>query len=132
MAIFGTFYHKLGNVWPQEYIADNGEVFYLRRRAGEQLVFIAAGRRQVADELADNKTLFCHSERSEESLSQSTVNAVAVVEYPATAQTDADGNEHCTIEREDTLLHLNANECRLGGSKQTWHERRKIIDNIKS
>ena len=48
-----------------------------------------------------------------------------------TAQTDADGNEFCTIEREDTLLHLNANECRLGGSKQTWHERRKIIDNIK-
>jgi hypothetical protein len=42
MAIFATFYHKLGNVWPQEYIADNGEVFYLRRRAGEQLVFIAA------------------------------------------------------------------------------------------
>ena len=109
MAIFGTFYHKLGNVWPQEYIADNGEVFYLRRRANEQLVFIAAD------------TLYCAEGKKNN----------AVVEYSATAQTDADGNEFCTIEREDTLLHLNANECRLGGSKQTWHERRKIIDNIK-
>lgn len=131
MAIFGTFHHKLGNVWPQEYIADNGEVFCLRRRTGEQLVFIAAGRRQVADELADNKTLFCHSERSEESLSQSTVNAVAAVEYPAVAQMDSDGNEHCTIERAGRLLRLNAKECRLGGCELGWHERRKIIDNIK-
>lgn len=109
MAIFGTFYHKLGNVWPQEHIADNGEVFYLRRRAGEQLVFIAAD------------TLYCAEEKKNN----------AVVEYPATAQTDADGNEFCTIEREDTLLHLNANECRLGGCELEWHERRKIIDNIK-
>lgn len=109
MAIFGTFYHKLGNVWPQEYIADNGDVFYLRRRAGEQLVFIAANILYCAEGEKNN----------------------AVVEYSAIVQIDADGNEFCTIEREDTLLHLKANECRLGGSKQTWHERRKIIDNIK-
>ena len=109
MAIFGTFHHKLGNVWPREYIADNGEVFYLRSRAGEQLIFIAGDTLYHANGEKNN----------------------AVVEYSATVQTDADGNEFCTIEREDTLLHLNAKECRLGGSKQTWHERRKIIDNIK-
>ena len=109
MAIFGTYYHNLGNIWPREYIADNGEVFYLRNRTMEQLIFIAGDTLYHANGEKNN----------------------AVVEYSATAQTDADGNEFCTIEREDTLLHLNANECRLGGSKQTWHERRKIIDNIK-
>ena len=109
MAIFGTFYHKLGNVWPREYIADNGEVFYLRSRAGEQLIFIAGDTLYHANGEQTN----------------------AVVEYSATAQTDADGNEFCTIERAGIRLYLNAKECRLGGSKQTWHERRKIIDNIK-
>lgn len=109
MAIFGTFHHKLGNVWPREYIADNGEVFYLRRRAGEQLVFIAADILYCAEGKKNN----------------------AVVEYPAVAQMDADGNEHCTIERAGRLLRLNAKECRLGGCELKWHERRKIIDNIK-
>ena len=109
MAIFGTYYHNLGNMWPREYIADNGEVFYLRKRTMEQLIFIASDTLYHANGEKNN----------------------AVVEYSTTAQTDADGNEFCTIEREDTLLHLNANECRLSGSKQTWHERRKIIDNIK-
>lgn len=128
MAIFGTFYHKLGNVWPLEFIAHNGEVFYLKSRTKERLVFIAACRRQVADELADNKTLFCHSERSEESLSQSKVNAV--VEYPAVAQMGSDGNEHCTIECAGSQLRLNAKECRLGGSRLSWQERKRIIDCI--
>ena len=125
MAIFGTFYHKLGNVWPQEYIADNGEVFYLRRRAGEQLVFIAANEfeKEMLRFDQHDKTKFCYR--------QSTVNAVAVVEYPAVAQMDSNGNEHCTIERAGRLLRLNAIECRLGGSRLSWHERRKIIDNIK-
>ena len=109
MAIFGTFYYKLGNVWPLEYIADNGEVFYLRRRAKERLVFI------VAD------TLYCAEGKKNN----------AVVEYPAVAQMDADCNEHCTIERAGRLLRLNAKECRLGGCELGWHERRKIIDNIK-
>ena len=109
MAIFGTLHHKLGNVWPREYIADNGEVFYLRRRTGEQLVFIAAD------------TLYCAEGKKNN----------AVVEYPAVAQTDADSNEFCAIERAGIRLYLNAKECCLGGSKQTWHERRKIIDNIK-
>ena len=109
MAIFGTFHHKLGDVWPREYIADNGEVFYLRRRAGDQLVFIAADILYCADGEKNN----------------------AVVEYSATAQTDADGNEHCTIECAGRLLRLNAKECRLGGCELEWHERRKIIDNIK-
>ena len=109
MAIFGTFYHKLGNVWPQEYIADNGEVFYLRRRAGEQLVFIAADILYCAEGEKNN----------------------AVIEYPAVAQMDADSNEHCTIERAGGLLRLNAKECRLGSCELEWHERRKIIDNIK-
>jgi hypothetical protein len=109
MAIFGTFYHKLGNVWPQEYIADNGEVFYLRRRAGEQLVFIAANILYSAEGEKNN----------------------AVIEYPAVAQMDADCNEHCTIERAGRLLRLNAKECRLGSCELEWHERRKIIDNIK-
>lgn len=109
MAIFGTFHHKLGNVWPREYIADNGEVFYLRRRADEQLVFITAD------------TLYCAEGKKNN----------AVVEYPAVAQTDADCNEHCTIERAGRLLRLNAKECRLGGCELEWHERRKIIDNIK-
>lgn len=109
MAIFGTFYHKLGNVWPQEYIADNGEVFYLRRRTKQQLVFIAADTLYHANGEKNN----------------------AVVEYSAIVQIDADGNEFCTIEREDTLLHLKANECRLGSCELEWHERRKIIDNIK-
>ena len=81
----------------------------MRRRIGEQLIFIAGDTLYHANGEKNN----------------------AVVEYSATAQTNADGNEFCTIEREDTLLYLNANECRLGGSKQTWHERRKIIDNIK-
>lgn len=110
MAIFGTFYHKLGNVWPQEYIADNGEVFYLRRRAGEQLVFIATDILYCAEGEKNN----------------------AVIEYPAVAQMDADCNEHCTIERAGRLLRLNAKECRLGSCELEWHERRKIIDNIKS
>lgn len=131
MAIFGTFYHKLGNVWPLEYIAHNGEVFYLKSRTKERLVFIAACRRQVADELADNKTLFCHSERSKESLSQSTVDTVAVVEYLAVAQMGSDGNEHCTIECAGRQLRLNAKECRLGGSRLSWEERKRIIDCIK-
>ena len=109
MAIFGTFYHKLGNVWPREYIADNGEVFYLRRRAGEQLVFIAANILYCAEGEKNN----------------------AVIEYPAVAQMDADCNEHCTIERAGRLLRLNAKECRLGSCELEWHERRKIIDNIK-
>ena len=109
MAIFGTFYHKLGNVWPREYIADNGEVFYLRRRAGEQLVFIAANILYCAEGDKNN----------------------AVIEYPAVAQMDADCNEHCTIERAGRLLRLNAKECRLGSCELEWHERRKIIDNIK-
>ena len=109
MAIFGTFYHKLGNVWPQEYIADNGEVFYLRRRAKQQLVFIAADTLYHANGEKNN----------------------AVVEYSAIVQMDADCNEHCTIERAGRLLRLNAKECRLGCSEPTWHERRKIIDNIK-
>lgn len=109
MAIFGTLHHKLGNVWPREYIADNGKVFYLRRRSKEQLVFIAADTMYHANGEKNN----------------------AVVEYSAIVQIDADSNEFCTIEREDTLLHLKANECRLGGSKQTWHERRKTIDDIK-
>ena len=125
MAIFGTFYHKLGNVWPQEYIADNGEVFYLRRRAGEQLVFIAANEfeKEMLRFAQNDKTKFCYR--------QSIVNAVAVVEYPAVAQMDSNGNEHCTIECTGRLLRLNAIECRLGGSRLSWHERRKIIDNIK-
>ena len=109
MAIFGTFHHKLGNVWAQEYIADNGEVFYLRRRAGDQLVFIAADILYCAEGEKNN----------------------AVIEYPAVAQMDADCNEHCTIERAGRLLRLNAKECRLGSCELKWHERRKIIDNIK-
>lgn len=38
---------------------------------------------------------------------------MAVVEYPAVAQMDSDGNEHCTIERAGRFLRLNAIECRL-------------------
>ena len=94
---------------PREYIADNGEVFYLRRRAGEQLVFIAANILYCAEGEKNN----------------------AVIEYPAVAQMDADCNEHCTIERAGRLLRLNAKECRLGSCELEWHERRKIIDNIK-
>ena len=94
---------------PREYIADNGEVFYLRRRAGEQLVFIAADILYRAEGEKNN----------------------AVIEYPAVAQMDADCNEHCTIERAGRLLRLNAKECRLGSCELEWHERRKIIDNIK-
>ena len=108
MAIFRTLHHKLGNVWPREYIADNGEVFYLRRRTGEQLVFIAAD------------TLYCAEGKKNN----------AVVEYPAVAQMDADSNEHCTIERAGRLLRLNAKECRLGGGTLTWQERRDIIADI--
>ena len=63
MAIFGTFYHKLGNVWPQEYIADNGEVFYLRRRAGEQLVFIAAGCLLSANEFEKEILRFAQNDK---------------------------------------------------------------------
>lgn len=111
MAIFGTFHHKLGNVWPREYIADNGEVFYLRNRTGKQLVFIAA---ETLNQVGKEKN-----------------DTTAVVEYPATALTDADGNEYCTIEHADALLCLNAQECRLGCSEPTWHERRKTIDDIK-
>lgn len=111
MAIFGTLHHKLGNVWPREYIADNGKVFYLRRRSKEQLVFMAAETlNQVGIE--ENDT-------------------TAVVEYPATALTDVDGNEYCTIERAGTQLCLNAKDCRLGGCELKWHERIKIIDDIK-
>jgi hypothetical protein len=44
---------------------------------------------------------------------------------------DAECNEHCTIERAGRLLRLNAKECRLGSCELEWHERRKIIDNIK-
>lgn len=109
MAIFGTFHHKLGDVWPREYIADNGEVFYLKSRTKEHLVFIAADILYCAEGKKNN----------------------AVVEYPAVAQMDADCNEHCTIERAGRLLRLNAKECRLGGCELGWHERRKIIDNIK-
>lgn len=109
MAIFGTFHHKLGDVWSREYIADNGEVFYLRRRAGDQLVFIAVD------------TLYCAEGKKNN----------AVVEYPAVAQMDADCNEHCTIERAGRLLRLNAKDCRFGSCELEWHERRKIIDNIK-
>jgi hypothetical protein len=109
MAIFGTFYHKLGNVWPREYIADNGKAFYLRRRTKQQLVFIAADTLYHANGEKNN----------------------AVIEYPAVAQMDADCNEHCTIERAGRLLRLNAKECRLGSCELEWHERRKIIDNIK-
>ena len=109
MAIFGTYYHNLGNMWPREYIADNGEVFYLRNRTMEQLVFIAGDTLYHANGEKNN----------------------AVVEYSATAQTDADGNEFCTIERAGIRLYLNAKECRLGGCELEWHERRKIIDNIK-
>ena len=111
MAIFGTFHHKLGNMWPQEYIADNGKIFYFKKRTSKQLVFIAAEALHHAKKEKNNTT--------------------AVVEHSATAQTDADGNEFCAIEREGTLLHLNARNCRLGGSKLTWHKRRKIIDYIK-
>ena len=96
-------------MWPREYIADNGEVFYLRRRAGEQLVFIAYN------------ILYCAVVEKNN----------AVIEYPAVAQMDADCNEHCTIERAGRLLRLNAKECRLGSCELEWHERRKIIDNIK-
>lgn len=109
MAIFGTFYHKLGDVWPQEYIADNGEIFYLRRRTCKQLVFIAAD------------TLYCAEGEKKN----------AFVEYPAVAQMDSDGNEHCTIECAGRLLRLNAKECRLGGCELKWHERKRIIDGIK-
>ena len=109
MAIFGTYYHNLGNMWPREYIADNGEVFYLRNRTMEQLIFIAGDTLYHANGEKNN----------------------AVVEYSATAQTDADGNEFCTIERAGKRLYLNAKECRLGGCELEWHERRKIIDNIK-
>ena len=109
MAIFGTFHHKLGKVRPQEYIADNREVFYLRRRIGEQLIFIAGDTLYHANGEKNN----------------------AVVEYPAVAQMNADCNEHCTIERTGRLLRLNAKECRLGSCELEWHERRKIIDNIK-
>ena len=111
MAIFGTFYHKLGNVWPQEYIADNGEVFYLRKRTGKQLVFIAA---ETLNQVGKEKN-----------------DTTAVVEYSTTAQTDAYGNECCTIERAGVQLHLNAKECRLGGGTLPWQERRDIIDDIK-
>ena len=111
MAIFGTFHHKQGNVWPREYIADNGKVFYLRRRSKEQLVFVAAETlNQVGKE--ENDT-------------------TAVVEYFTTAQTEAYGNECCTIERAGVQLHLNAKECRLGGGTLPWQERRDIIDDIK-
>ncbi len=109
MVKFGTFHHKLGNIWPREYIADTGEIFYLRRRTGELLVFIAGDTLYHANGEKNN----------------------AVVEYSATAQTDADGNEFCTIERAGTLLHLKANECHLGGCELTWKERRRIIDDIK-
>ena len=109
MVKFGTFHHKLGNIWPREYIADTGEIFYLRRRTGEQLIFIAGDTLYHANGEKNN----------------------AVVEYSATAQTDADGNEFCTIERAGTLLHLKANECHLGGCELTWQERRRIIDDIK-
>ena len=111
MAIFGTFHHKQGNVWQREYIADNGDIFYLRKRTGEQLVFIA-----------------------DETLSQTEKeknDTTAVVEYPATALTDVDGNEYCTIERAGTQLCLNAKDCRLGGCELKWHERMKTIDDIK-
>ena len=111
MAIFGTFHHKQGNVWPREYIADNGEVFYLRNRTGKQLVFIAA---ETLNQVRKEKN-----------------DTTAVVEYFTTAQTDAYGNECCTIERAGVQLHLNAKECRLGCSEPTWHERRKTIDDIK-
>ena len=109
MAIFGTYYHNLGNVWPRGYIADNGEVFYLRNRTMEQLVFIAGDTLYHANGEKNN----------------------AVVEYSAIVQSDADGNEFCTIERAGIRLYLNAKECRLGGCELEWHERRKIIDNIK-
>ena len=109
MAIFGTFHHKLGDVWPREYIADNGEVFYLKSRTKERLVFIAAD------------TLYCAEGKKNN----------AVVEYPSVAQMDADCNEHCTIERAGRLLRHNAKECRLGNCELGRHERRKIIDNIK-
>ncbi|MBE6297224.1 MAG: hypothetical protein E7088_01855 [Bacteroidales bacterium] len=109
MAIFGTFYYKLGNVWPLEYIAHNGEVFYLKSRTKEQLVFNAA------------YTLYCAEGKKNN----------AVVEYPAVAQMDADCNEHCTIECAGRQLRLNAKECRLGGSRLSWEERKRIIDNIK-
>jgi hypothetical protein len=108
MAIFGTFHRKLGNMWPREYIADNGKAFYLRRRTKQQLVFIAADTLHHADGEKNN----------------------AVVEYSATAQTDADGNEYCTIECAGAPLHLDANKCHLGGSTLTWRERNKIIDDI--
>jgi hypothetical protein len=108
MAIFGTYYHNLGNVWPREYIADNGEVFYLRNRTMEQLIFIAGDTLYHANDEKNN----------------------AVVEYSATAQTDADGNECCTIECAGAPLHLDANKCHLGGSTLTWRERNKIIDDI--
>ena len=81
----------------------------MRRRAGEQLVFIAADILYRAEGEKNN----------------------AVIEYPAVAQMDADCNEHCTIERAGRLLRLNAKECRLGSCELEWHERRKIIDNIK-
>ena len=68
MAIFDTFHYKLGNVWPREYIADNGEVFYLRKRTGKQLVFIAA---ETLNQVRKEKN-----------------DTTAVVEYSATAQTD--------------------------------------------
>lgn len=108
MAIFATFHHKLGNVWSREYIADNGEVFYLRSRTKEQLVFIAADTLYRADGEKEN----------------------AVVEYTTTARKDADGNEFCTIECAGAPLHLDANKCHLGGSTLTWRERNKIIDDI--
>ena len=111
MVKFGTFHHKLGNIWPREYIADTGEIFYLRRRTAELLVFIAAETLEQAEREKNGTT--------------------AVVEYPATARTNADGNEFCTIERAGTLLHLKANECHLGGCELTWQERRRIIDDIK-
>ena len=118
-------------MWPQEYMADNGEVFYLRRRAGEQLVFIAASCLPAANEFEKEMLRFDQHDKTKFCYRQSIVNAVAVVEYPAVAQMDSDGNEHCTIERAGRLLRLNAIECRLGGSQLSWHERRKIIDNIK-
>lgn len=98
-------------MWPREYIADNGEVFYLRNRTGKQLVFIAA---ETLNQVGKEKN-----------------DTTAVVEYFATAQTDAYGNEYCTIEHADALLCLNAQECRLGCSEPTWHERIKTIDDIK-
>lgn len=112
MAIFGTFYHKLGNVWPMEYIADNGEIFYLKSRTKERLLFIAAGRLNYA-EMEKN-------------------NDGAIVEYPAVAQIDSDGNEHCTIECAGRLLQMNAKRCRFGGSRLSWQERKRIIDDIKN